>query len=164
MSSQIISALHYLGSLQELKTLINSLLPNKSKMNLGTNTILTVSRFSTEITEQRTNWPTLNISAKDRISLSESKSSPSATRFSTSVYGLKSFQFVGHRSSLRLSKVVTDVENWVLNNIIKTDFDKFNLVNYDYGGLNLSLSQFGPLPKLPQKMILTSKVVKRDTK
>ena len=54
------------------------------------------------------------------------------------------------------------------NNILTTvrimDFEKLNLVKLHYSGLVLSLSQFLPLPLLPQKMMLDSNVVKSDSK
>ena len=39
-----------------------------------------------------------------------------------------------------------------------------NLVKLGYGGLVLGSSQFLLLPKLPQKMMIASKVVKSDSK
>ena len=44
------------------------------------------------------------------------------------------------------------------------DLDKLNLVYLGYGGSVLGLSQFLILPQLPQKMTLTIKVVKSDSK
>ena len=44
------------------------------------------------------------------------------------------------------------------------DLDKLNLVTFGYGGLVLGSCQFLLLPQLPQKMILNSKVVKKDSK
>ena len=43
-------------------------------------------------------------------------------------------------------------------------FDILNLDKLAYGGLILGSSQFSILPKLPQKMVLDSKVVKIDSK
>ena len=46
-----------------------------------------------------------------------------------------------------------------------TDLDKLNLVKLDYGGFIIDSSQCLLLPKLPQKMTLTSsKVFKYDSK
>ena len=45
-----------------------------------------------------------------------------------------------------------------------TEFEQLNLVKFGYGGSVLDLSQFWLLPKLPQKMTLTLKVVKSDSK
>jgi hypothetical protein len=43
-------------------------------------------------------------------------------------------------------------------------FHRFREAKFDIGGSILSWSQFSPLPQLPQKMKLTSKVVKIDSK
>jgi hypothetical protein len=43
-------------------------------------------------------------------------------------------------------------------------FHQFRQAKFAYGDLILSLSQFLPLPQLPQKMELASKVVKVDSK
>jgi hypothetical protein len=43
-------------------------------------------------------------------------------------------------------------------------FHRFRQAKFDYGGLVLSLSQYLLLPQLPQKVELTSKVVKVDSK
>ena len=45
-----------------------------------------------------------------------------------------------------------------------TNLDKFNLVKICNGGLVLGSSQFSLLPKLPQKMMLASKVVTIESK
>jgi hypothetical protein len=45
-----------------------------------------------------------------------------------------------------------------------TVFHRFREAKFDNGGSILSWSQFLPLPQLPQKMKLTSKVVKIDSK
>jgi hypothetical protein len=39
-----------------------------------------------------------------------------------------------------------------------TEFDKLNLIEFDYGGLFLGSRQFLILPQLPQKLTLASKV------
>jgi hypothetical protein len=43
-------------------------------------------------------------------------------------------------------------------------FHRFREAKFDNGGSILSWSQFSPLPQLPQKMKLASKVVKVDLK
>jgi len=43
-------------------------------------------------------------------------------------------------------------------------FHGFGQVKFPYGGLVLGPSQFSPLPQLPQKATLNSKVVKFDLK
>jgi hypothetical protein len=43
-------------------------------------------------------------------------------------------------------------------------FQQFGQAKFDNGGWILSSSQFSLLPQLPQKMELTSKVVKMDSK
>jgi hypothetical protein len=45
-----------------------------------------------------------------------------------------------------------------------SEFHRFRQAKFDYGGLILSLSQFLLLPQLSQKVELTSKVVKVDSK
>ena len=45
-----------------------------------------------------------------------------------------------------------------------TDLNKLNLVKFAYGGLVSGSSKFLPLPQLPQKMMIASKVVKNDPK
>jgi len=45
-----------------------------------------------------------------------------------------------------------------------TDLYQLNLANFAYGGLVLDLSHFFILPQMPQKIMLTLKVVKRDSK
>jgi len=45
-----------------------------------------------------------------------------------------------------------------------TDLDKPNMVKISQGGMVLGLNQFLPLPQLPQKMILASKVVESNLK
>ena len=45
-----------------------------------------------------------------------------------------------------------------------TDLDKLNLVKFGFGGFILGFSLFSLLPKLPQKTLIASKVVKSDSK
>ena len=44
------------------------------------------------------------------------------------------------------------------------DLDKLNLIKLAYGGLVLGLNYILLLPQLPHKIMLASKVVKRDSK
>jgi hypothetical protein len=47
---------------------------------------------------------------------------------------------------------------------IEENFNRVRQAKFDYGGSILSSSQFLLLPQLPQKVELTSKVVKVDSK
>jgi hypothetical protein len=80
---------------------------------------------------------------------------------------LNSIVLVGVAGNARLGTTINKLLIW--SGILRPCqlyrvFHRFREAKFDNGGSILSWSQFSPLPQLPQKMKLTSKVVKIDSK